>query len=1419
MRLLAALLLLVWSSLPALAQDSAQQQADRGFITDMITGALSGNGREVLIYGFAGALSSQATIDKLTVADDQGVWLTLEGLTLTWDRGALLTGRIEVQDLSAKRITVARMPHSPPSAPSPEAAPFKLPELPVAINIGKLEVGTIALGASIIGEPVELALQGDLSLEGGKGVARLTATRQNGPAGSFNVISSYSNVTGVLGLKLALDEASGGLATTLIGLPGAPALRLAIEGTAPLSAYAAKMSLATDGVERLTGNFALTSDGTGGAAQRLHLDVAGDVTTLFLPEYRAFFGTSVSLVADAAQTADGGIDLQGLQLSTAALRLSGNARIAADGWPAAFTLTGQMGDASGAPVLLPMAGPRTTVQGADLQVAFDAAKGPHWSATLDLRDLARPGLNIPSVTMSGGGVIRRPDGATPAQLTAALDYGATGLKFDSAGVTQALGDSLSGRFRLHRDGAGPVVIDALTLKGAGLALDGQASISLPDGGPQVSTSLRASATDLAQFSTLVGRSLGGGADLTLSATATPLDGGIDARISGTSTDLSVGLPPLDGVMRGTGQLAVRLVRDTSGTRIEGLSLQTPALKLTGQASITSAASHAQASLAITDAGLAYPGLTGPATLNVDAGRAANGGLTLSADASVGAATAKFDGTSPDGTSPLDLRLTTTAPDLARFALLAGRPLAGSLAATITGAAMPDASTADLHIDATMRDIGTGIAALDGLLRGQGTLTLDARRKDGTDSVSNVTLATPAIHLTGNANMAEDGPAAGLDLTADLPDLARVLPQLAGAGRISAKASRDATGATTLTADATAMGATLRADLTQPAGGDVAGKAALNAVDLGRFAAVTGRALKGALNAQVTGSIATDMRKFDLTVTGTSQDLALGQPQADAVLRGAGQINAHVLRDRPGGLRVEDIALSTPALTVSGGISGEGTGGTAHYSARLADLGLIAPDFRGPATANGTAKLEANGDWSLSTDATGPGGTNATLNGRIHPDMALDLTLAGQAPLGLLNGVLSPRRLAGVARFDLALKGPPALSSMTGTIRASGAQLSAPTLGQSIEGIDATVTLSGGSARLVASGASRSGGQLGVRGPVGLAAPYSADLNVTLSGLVLKDPTLYQTTVSGALTVKGPLTGGARIAGNIDVGQTEVQVPSSPIGALGDLPDVTHLGASAPVRRTLARAGASAAPATSAALARSRPYPLDITIRAPQRIFVRGRGLDAELGGTLRITGTSANVVPAGDFSLIRGRIDILQQRFDLDEGAITLAGNFVPTLRLVASTTARSGTAVKITVSGPATEPTVTFSSSPELPQDEVLSQLLFGRDLKSISPLQAVQLASAVATLAGRGGSGIIDNLRKGIGVDDIDLTSDASGNAAVRVGKYLTDKVYTDVTIGSDGTSTINLNLDVTPTITATGSAASDGTTGLGIFYQKDY
>ena len=130
--ILAAFTLMIAIPFAALAQED-----DKGFLTRTIQDALSGAGRTVSIDGFRGALSSTASFDRMTIADDQGVWLTLEDVTLDWNRSALLRGRLEVQSLTAARLDLPRLPvpSDEVDLPDAEAQPFSLPELPVSINI------------------------------------------------------------------------------------------------------------------------------------------------------------------------------------------------------------------------------------------------------------------------------------------------------------------------------------------------------------------------------------------------------------------------------------------------------------------------------------------------------------------------------------------------------------------------------------------------------------------------------------------------------------------------------------------------------------------------------------------------------------------------------------------------------------------------------------------------------------------------------------------------------------------------------------------------------------------------------------------------------------------------------------------------------------------------------------------------------------------------------------------------------------------------------------------------------------------------------------------------------------------------------------------------------------------------------------
>ena len=156
---------------------------------------------------------------------------------------------------------------------------------------------------------------------------------------------------------------------------------------------------------------------------------------------------------------------------------------------------------------------------------------------------------------------------------------------------------------------------------------------------------------------------------------------------------------------------------------------------------------------------------------------------------------------------------------------------------------------------------------------------------------------------------------------------------------------------------------------------------------------------------------------------------------------------------------------------------------------------------------------------------------------------------------------------------------------------------------------------------------------------------------------------------------------------------------------------------------------------------------------------------------------------------------------------------------LFRATTKQDDYSINLTLEGAASEPELTITSSPELPEEEVLARLLFNRGLTNLSPLQAAQLASAVASLAGKGGEGIVAKLRQGFGLDDLDIGTDASGNATLRAGKYLSENIYTDVEVESSGSTAINLNLDVTSHLTARGSVDSTGDSALGLYFEKDY
>jgi len=1395
----------------------AQEGEDgRGFLQSLIEDNLTGAGREARIAGFAGALSSQATLETLTIADDDGVWLRLGDVTLDWTRSALLAGHVEVNSLSAAEITLSRLPggEAPVTPEDAEATPFALPELPVSVNIGEISAETLTLGAPILGEEIQLELFGSLSLGSGEGTVDVAVNRLDG-RGEISLEAGFDNDSRVLGLDLTLDEAPGGIASTLLNLPDSPAIALTVQGEAPLDDYAADLRLATDGTDRLTGRLTLQGTDEG---MRINAGLDGDLTPLMATDFRRFFGSESSLSLTGTRAPDGALDIDRFSLSAAQLALDGTLALDAAGWPTRFDLSGNIGDGTTA-VRLPVAGPPVTLEEAILSARYDADQGDRWRATVGVTDLNQPDLRLDSVTLSGRGTLRR---MPPRGVTALAEFDLSGLEPSDPALAEAAGATLSGHASLDWTEGTPLVLRAIRVASGAATLAANGRIEALSEGFPVSGTARIAAPDLARFAALSGQDLAGAANATLSGSGSLLGGDFDITLDASTEGLAVGIAQADPLIAPETTLSLKAKRDTTGTALDRFELENRHLAARASGQLNSRSGTLDVTAKFSNLNLADRRLDGPADSRAQVSWTAGGDVTLT-DLVAEAMGARVTGTaslSPEAPGlPASAQIKAEVADLSRFAAITGQPLNGRIDATFGGGGTIETQVVDITLEAATSGLATGIAQLDGLIASDGTLLIEAAHDDGTVTLRDLRLAYDAarINASGSGVIAEQS--GQLVFDADLSDLALIDERLSGPAEARGMIARDADGALTATGlAAQLMGATLDATGTvqpDPEAFAATGNVAAKVADLARFAALAGQPLRGSLDLTAEGETSDSGNALSLSTTLEGRNLATGIAQLDQIIAGRLSLAAQAGRT-PERIEIRNIALETPQISLTA--AGDSAGGAVSINARLANLGLFAPEFAGPLSATGSVTLQGPEARriSLNLDATGPGGTTAAVSGDVIDHGArLDLAASGALPLALANSVIQPNAINGTARYDLRVTGAPALASVSGTVTTQGTRVALPETGLAIDNLSGSATLGQSRVQTDFTARMRDGGQVTVTGPISLTPGFNGDLNVGFAGLVLTDQLIYTTTTNGDVTLNGPLTGGARIGGAITLEETNIRIPSGLGPASVSLPDLKHVNEPAATRATRQRAGLIQTEDSGGA---SRPFGLDLSISAPNRIFVRGRGLDAELGGRLRIRGTTADVAPDGFFELIRGRFDILGKRLNLTEGRVTMQGSLDPYLRFVAETEVED-TVLQVIIDGLASAPEITFASNPDLPQEEVASRLIFGRGLDNISPFQAAQLASAVATLAGNENADLVGSLRGAIGLADLDVTQTEDGDTQVSAGAYISDDIYTEVTADSTGKQRINLNLDVSKSVTVKGGASNDGDTGVGIFFERDY
>lgn len=520
----------------------------------------------------------------------------------------------------------------------------------------------------------------------------------------------------------------------------------------------------------------------------------------------------------------------------------------------------------------------------------------------------------------------------------------------------------------------------------------------------------------------------------------------------------------------------------------------------------------------------------------------------------------------------------------------------------------------------------------------------------------------------------------------------------------------------------------------------------------------------------------------------------------------------------------------------------GLGGTAS--------GLISMRLPADGQPTGTARLQVNGlsrsglllmsrpvDLSLVADlGAGALQTRAVLRDGAQTTGRLQARIDGLGGPGdlaeqLQRGALFAQlryngaadalwRLVALEEFDLTgpvaiaadVRGNIAAPRIVGTVSSQALRLRSALIGADISDIAVQGRFSGSRLQLSSfAGRTANGGRVAGSGSFDLAGIGSRgpgiDLRIAATDARVLDRTDMAATVTGPVRiVSDGLTG--TIAGRLALKSARWRLGRA--SAVEELPEVRT--------REINRRADYAPPRVASTAWR---YLIDTA--GDDRITVQGLGLDSEWSANVRLRGTTRAPTIIGTANLVRGDYEFAGKQFDLTRGRIAFAGESPPDPRLdIAAEATESGVTARVLVTGTALRPEIRFTSTPALPEEELLSRLLFGTSITEVSAPEALQLGAALAALRGGGGLDPVNKLRKAVGLDRLRIVgADAAigRGTGVAVGKYLGRRFYAEVITDGRGYSATQLEFRITSWLSLLASVSSIGRESVNLKASKDY
>jgi autotransporter translocation and assembly factor TamB len=319
-----------------------------------------------------------------------------------------------------------------------------------------------------------------------------------------------------------------------------------------------------------------------------------------------------------------------------------------------------------------------------------------------------------------------------------------------------------------------------------------------------------------------------------------------------------------------------------------------------------------------------------------------------------------------------------------------------------------------------------------------------------------------------------------------------------------------------------------------------------------------------------------------------------------------------------------------------------------------------------------------------------------------------------------------------------------------------------------------------------------------------------DLHLNKAAILRRDD--IEGMLSGNLEIRGPLKH-PKVSGTLGVDRIEVLldnlVPALP-------PLLTDFDPAAPSNTV----------AVVTKPNKTLPFGLDVRVDLADQVFVVASMIDSVWGGNLHLQDVPQGISVQGKIEPRRGHLSFIGKKFRFTGGAVNLDG-VVPASPVMEQVTAeykRGDFIARLILSGRFDNPVFRLESTPALPEDEVLSQVLFGRDTSSISPYQAIQIASAARQLSGgMNGPGLMYQMRQAVGIDTLEFREGETDDdaASLAAGKYITPSLYVEVSRSLDekGDMGMMAEYELSEHFSVETSTGPKMRPGIGVTWRNDY